>query len=197
MDETPEPAETEAPEAEVADATAVEHTDTAPPAADPGAGFGRMLLAVLVALLIATVTVTLWGVLLQKFNKDFVGLTVVGGLVLGYAMREISRRSNILVRLVSVVITALACVAGTVVSEAAFFSRKYHVAFGTIFDERKKEWWFLLRHRTTMQFVIYAVALLIAFLAAGPAKPKKVTTDDEPAEPAADEPVADAEPSEG
>jgi hypothetical protein len=131
---------------------------------------GNLLLGIVGALAVSALGVVLWGILYATVKREFVGLAVLIGLLNGYALRELSRRSTILTRILASVVTALACVAGTVVGEVAYTSAKLHAAFWKLLGDVWGDWWTLLRHRTGLQFAIYAAALVIAFLSAGPSQ---------------------------
>jgi hypothetical protein len=166
-----------------------EAPDDEPVAAAPVSGGKRWLLALLAGLGVALVGVVLWGVLYAVAKREFVGTSVVVGLVIGYVVREVSRRSDLPARLLAVLVTALACVGGTVVGEAAYTAAHFKIGFWRVFGDLRPQTWELLQKRTNLQLAIYAVALVIAFLAAGPAKPK-------PAAAGTTEPVAEPETAE-
>lgn len=204
MDETPE-IEAPAEEAEQAAETAPADAGWAPVEPEPARPpIGRLVLGLVAEVVIAAVAVALWCVLTKHFPKrNFIGLTVVAGLAGGYALREISRRSSVVVRLASALVVAISCVFGVVAYEATVLTNQQPMSFSRAFDRIKGDWWTLLRHQNVQQLAILAVAVIIAFLAAGPAKPKKVkatevpTEDEEPAgdEPAGEEPVEPVEES--
>jgi hypothetical protein len=134
---------------------------------------GNLLLAIVAAVGVAAIGVALWGVLYATAKREFVGVSVLIGLLVGYVVRELSKRSTIATRLLAVVVTALACVAGTVVGEVAYTAAQFHTKFWKLFGDVAGDWFTLLRHRTGLQFAIYAAALVIAFLAAGPTATKR------------------------
>jgi hypothetical protein len=147
------------------------------PVATPGGK--RIVLAILAALVVGAIGVAVWGILYATFKREYVGIAVVIGLLVGYVVREVSGRSTIGVRLLASLLTAVACVAGTVVGETAYTAKVYGLPFWDLIDRATKDTWALLQDRTLLQFGVYAAALVIAFLAAGPKKetPKKGAPD--------------------
>ncbi len=139
---------------------------------------GNVPLAILASLAIAAIGVALWGVLAAKTLREYVGISVVVGLIVGYVMRELTRRSTIGVRLIASVITALTCVAGSVVGEVAYLTSDAGAPFWRHLRDNIEPdaVWASLERRNGIQLAVFAAAVVIAFAAAGPKKepaPKK------------------------
>lgn len=139
--------------------------------AGPG---GNLALGVLAAVAVAALGVLLWTVLLLSGVKwNVAGITVIAGLAAGYLIRRVSGRSGLGVRATAAVIIAVAAVVGTVTSVLAFTSHSYKIGFGTLLKHYKyRDTFTLLKHLPARTLVIYAAAVVIAFLSAGPQKPK-------------------------
>lgn len=165
------------------DAEDAEDADDAPLAAPSSPG--RWALAIVAALVVAAIGVTAWAMIFRATfdplqpdkGREFVGISVVVALVAGWAVRTISGRANLTARLVTVVITALTCVVGRVAADAASLSKDNPTTtFGTLFGE------FLgapLDHVKNLQgltYGIFAAALVIAWMSAGPQKQKPAKT---------------------
>lgn len=149
----------------------------------------RWPLAILASLGAAVIGVVLWALIYANAEREYVGVSVVIGLTIGWLMRVVSRRSTIAVRIVAVVITALACVAGTVVGEVAYTSKAFKFAFWTLLKDVAPDTFKLLSERPGLTYGIFVAALVLAFLSAGPQKPKasKLRGDPTPVAPV-DEP---------
>jgi hypothetical protein len=177
-----------------ADAGTDAATDTDEAGAAPGPG-GNLALGVLAAVAVAALGVLVWTVLLLSGVKwNVAGITVIAGLAAGYLIRRVSGRSGLGVRVTAAVIIAVAAVVGTVTSVLAFTSHSYKIGFGTLLKHYKyRDTFTLLKHLPARTLVIYAAAVVIAFLSAGPQKPKaaKAGPADEPVAPVA--PVAPPE----
>lgn len=160
---------------------------------------GSLPLAILAGILTAAAGVLVWTLLGRFAGREFVGISVVTGLAVGYVLRVVSGRSTIPVRIAAALILAVTCVAGTVTAGRAVLAKTLpeqvpgsHIS-----------WWELMRrfdygqtvstvrHRGGLTLAIYAAAAVIAFLSAGPQKPKPAPAD--PADPADAEPVATPE----
>lgn len=162
-------------------------------AAPPRPGAGRLLLGLLAALVVGAVGVAAWAGIYASREKEYIGVAVIIGLLAGYAMRAVSGRSDLLPRLLAVVVTALSCVAGSLAGEVAFVAHRYGAAFWPLLRHDADKWWSVMRHRSGIAWVVFAAALVIAFLAAGPQKPKKEKAVAEP--PGWDVPPADLPPA--
>jgi hypothetical protein len=161
--------------------------------ADPlaDAPSGNLALAVLAAVGACAVAVVLWTVLMLAGGREFVGLTVIAGLAAGYLLRRVSGRSTTVVRVLAGLVTAVACVVGTVTAVVAFTSRTYHVGYVDLLRHfHYSETFTVVKHRRGMTLVVYAAAVVIAYLSAGPQKPKKVKDEPDAEIP---EPVVPAE----
>lgn len=130
--------------------------ETAPVEAAPTSRLG---LGVLASLGVVAAGIGLWVVLLKSLDKEYFGVTVLIGLLVGYVLREVSRRSDMLVRVLAVVLTAVACVAGTLISRAAYLP-----------DGQS------LTKIPGMAYATFAAALVVAYISAVPSKPKKAAT---------------------
>ncbi len=147
-----------------------------PPPVVPGPGAKRLVLAILASIALAAGGVALWAGVYAIREREYIGIAVLIGLLVGYVMRAVSGRTTIVVRLIAGLVTAIACVCGTVVGEAAYVAAKYDSKFWKLLGDIEPKWWSILRHRNALTFAVYAAAVVIAFLAAGPQKPKKVKT---------------------
>lgn len=180
--------------------------DAALAAPAAGGGAKRWLLAIAASLLAIVVGAAVWAAVYDWRDQEYVGVSVLIGLAVGWLMRVITKRSDIVVRLVAVLLTALGIVVGTVVA-AAWFASSSPLAtipdFWELLPDVLPDWWDILTHpeREPITYVIFGAALLLAYLSAGPqssGKKKKgavaeddVEYDDAPiADPLA-EPVAD------
>lgn len=146
----------------------------------------RLLLGVLAGLAVALAGVALWAVLYTKMEKDYVGVSVVIGLLVGYVVREVSRRADIPVRVIAALITAAACLLGTVVAEVAYTASQYHFPFWDLLKDQLPHTFQRLGKRNALTFVIYVAAIAVAFLSASPPRPKRVAAPPPPAEPSED-----------
>lgn len=147
--------------------------------AAPAPGAGRLVLAILASLAVIAVGVGLWSYIYVQAEREYVGVSVVIGLIVGYVMRLVSGRSTVPVRIVAVVLTALACVLGTVAGEAAFTANAYDASFLDLFKDILPDWLELMERRPGLTFAIFAAALVLAFLSASPQDSKKKRKRDE------------------
>ena len=151
---------------------------TAAPAAS------KVFAATLASVVGALVGVAVWAFVHVQLEREYVGVSVIIGLVVGWLMRVLSGRSTLPIRLVAVVVTALSCVAGTLVSRAAFDD--------TLVDDTLMErLGNLLPHTGTIMselrgltYAIFVAALVLAFLSASPQKEKTKKGAAAPVEPA-------------
>ena len=169
-----------ADEPAIEETTHVEATglDAATVDAEPGA---RWPLAILAALAAAAVGVVAWAYIYTTAEREYVGVSVVIGLTVGWLIRVISRRSTLPARILAVVITALACVAGTVTGEVAYTAKTFQADFWRLLGDVLPDTFTLLRDRPGLTYVIFAAALVLAFLSAGPQKEKPKKRDETPA----------------
>lgn len=158
-------------------------------AVEPAAPAARWPLAILAALAAAVVGVAVWALIYANLEREYVGVSVVIGLTVGWLIRTVSRRSNLVARVVAVVITAIACVAGTVVGEVAYTSKVYKFEFVKLLKDVAPDTFKLLGDRPALTFGIFAAALVLAFMSAGPQKPKQSKRRGDPT------PVAPVEPA--
>lgn len=140
-----------------------DETIVAVPEAAPATRLG---LGVLASVVVVAVGVALWVVLVKSLDKEYFGVSVAIGLLVGYALREVSRRSDLLVRVLAVLLTAVACVVGTLMSQAAVKGQTVSIA-----------------HLPKVAYLTFVGALVVAYISATPPKPKKVAAPPTPAEP--------------
>lgn len=131
---------------------------------------GSLLLGVLAALGVVVAGTVVWALLYRRFNKEYVGIAVLMGLLIGYVLRGLARRSTIAVRVLAVVVTAVGCAAGSVTGDVAYTTKTFHLPFFSTLWRVRDNWWSIATHRTGLQWGVFAAALVIAFLAAGPTK---------------------------
>ncbi len=141
--------------------------ETAPVDAAPKSRLG---LGVLASLVVIAAGIGLWTVLLKSLDKEYFGVTVLIGLLVGYVLREVSRRSDVPVRILAVVLTAVACVAGTLISRAIYLPEGQS----------------LTKMQGIGPYLTFGMALVVAYISAVPSKPKKAATPPAPAEPVDD-----------
>lgn len=170
--------------------------DAPPPMA--AARSGNVVLAVLAGIATAAAGIVVWTVLCRLMGRPFPGMSVVIGLTVGYVLRVVSRRATVPIRVVAALLTAVAAVVGAITSTRGVLAKTIpeqvpgsHVGFGDLM--RSFEWsqtFSVIKHQGNVTVVLYAAAVVIAFLSAGPQKPKKAapaeTADTEPAEPPTD-----------
>lgn len=145
---------------------------------EPGA---RWLPAILASLLAMAAGVALWAFIYQWREREYPGVAVVIALAVGWLMRVVSRRSTMPVRIVAVLLTALGCVAGSVVGHAAYASTQTPESFGTLLGESIENTGNIVTDRPALTYVIFAAALVLAYLSASPQSPKKPKKGAEPA----------------
>ena len=150
----------------------------------PRPGIGRLLLAILLSLVVAAAGIAAWSVIYVEAEREYVGVSVVIGLIVGYVVRLVSGRNTIPARLIAVLITALTCVVGTVAAEAAFTANTYGIGFMKVFQDILPDALELMSRRPALTLAIFAAALVLAFMSASPQEPKKKkrapADDDEP-----------------
>ena len=151
--------------------------DETPVAATPPVG--RFLLAILGGLAVALLGVVVWAMIVDRFDRQYVGVAVIVGLVIGWLMRVVSGRTGLGVRIAAALVTAVHCVLGVVAAQAMFAVNQFRgVKFFDIFDDliRDDVWNLLTDSKVVpvLSYVIFAAAMVLAFLSAGPQKePKK------------------------
>ncbi len=146
------------------DATAV-YADAEPKARWPLAilaGIGTLLAGFVV-----------WSLVYIIGGKEYVGVAVVVGLVVGWALRVVSRRSTIPVRVVAVLLTAVACVYGPLVASAAFSAVELDEGFFDIFGRAFPNAFTVLGNQPWQVKLIFVAALVLAWMSASPQKPKQ------------------------
>jgi hypothetical protein len=168
--------------AETSDPMADDAAPYVPPAA-PAPGAGKVVLGVLAALLVAALGVALWAFVYAQMEREYVGVAVVIGLAVGWVIRVVSGRSTLPVRIVAVVVTAVACVAGTLFGDAAYTAKQFKADFFTVLGDIAPDTFDTLSKRPVLSFVIFAAGMVLAFLSAGPQKPKKSAPQVAPVEP--------------
>ena len=139
----------------------------------------RLLLATLAGLTLVAVGVVAWPVLYMTTNRDFPGITVVFALLIGYVVRELARRRDLVPAVVAGLLTAVLCLVGNVAATAAGLSEQYKLPFMDNFTDLMSNPFGVLVARTESQdlpvlrFVIFAFAVVSAFVSAMPPKPGK------------------------
>lgn len=174
------------------DATGVAYADAVDPA-PVAAPKTRLLLGALAGLGVALLGIVAWVVLYLTTDRDFPGITVVTALLIGYVVREVSRRSDVPARLVSALLAAVMCLVGAVaaisalvvkdtpVGEAAGFVETFRGLMPHVFDVVNDRY----QPRPWLTWLIFGAAVLVAYFSTAPAKPKKGAATAAPAEPAA------------
>jgi len=141
--------------------------------APPPPGPGKVVIATVAALVVAAVGVGIWAFIYAQAEREYVGVAVVIGLTVGWVMRVVSGRSTLPVRIIAVVVTAIACVLGTLFGDAAYTAKAYNADFLTVLKDIAPDTFDTLSKRPALTFVIFAAALVLAFLSAGPQKAKE------------------------
>lgn len=174
------------------DAGGVAYADAvAEPVAAPKS---RMLLGTLAGLVVVVLGIAAWGALYAALDRDYVGITVVLALLIGYVVREVSRRSDLPPRIVSALLTALLCLVGSISAVAVGlvllpeYTESYWPTF-TRLMERPQD---VLKEHNPLTWAIFGAAVVAAFFSAMPPKPKK-TKGAPAAAPAATPAAADDE----
>ena len=149
---------------------------TTPPAATGGAG--RWLLGIAASVAVILVGSALWALVYDWRNQEYVGVSVLIGLTLGWVLRTVIGRSDLPVRVLAVVLTAVGIVVGTVVGAAWFAASTNLPGIGGFWDvlpDVAPHWWDILtdKDRDQITYVIFAAALALAYLSAGPQSSKK------------------------
>jgi hypothetical protein len=146
---------------------------------------GSVPLALLAGIGVAILGIALWAVLHVLLEREIVGVSVVTAFAVGFVMRELARRSTIGLRVAAALITAVVCVAGHLVSTVAYTASQFDVGFVALLKDAAPDWLSLLTEGDghTVRLLIFAAAVVVAFLAAGPkpepkGKPAPVRTDD-------------------
>lgn len=165
------------------------------PPAKPGVA--QFLLGLLLAVGIGAIGVVIWALIYIKAEREYPGVAVFIALAVGYVLRVVSGRATVPVRIAAALVTAVSSLAGLYVGAVAFAVHSANKQ--SILRGRVKFWTLLkddfkwepiksiLKHHNWVAYVIFAAAVVIAFLAASPPKPKKpkVSTDED-----ADAPLA-------
>lgn len=149
--------------------------------AEPPAPKTRMVLGTLAGLGVALVGVGVWALLYRQLDKDFPGVSVVFALIIGYVVREVSRRSDLVPRIVASVLTAVLIVVGSVIALSAWETSDWQerglpVSFQDVLEERFPQAFELLGNQRPLTLVIFGAAVVVAFLSAAPPRPKQVKT---------------------
>lgn len=113
-----------------------------------------------------------WGVVYAVFS-NYVGVSVVTGLLIGWAIRVASRRSTIAVRVVAVLLTAVSCVYGPIVGAASYSAVEFGDGFFDAFGRAFPNAFTLLTEQGWQVLVIFAAALALAWMSASPPQPKQ------------------------
>lgn len=150
---------------------------------------GNVPLAILAGLAVAALGVALWTVLYVFAGREIVGVSVLTGFAVGYVMREVSRRSTVPVRVGAAIITAIVCLVGNVVARVAYTAAEFDFSFWTLLEDVAPDTFKLLFERDALTLAIFAAAVVVAYMAAGPKQaPKQKAADpvrDENGEPPA------------
>lgn len=149
---------------------------TAPAVAAPPRS--RLPLATLAGLGVVVAGLVAWTLLYFALDRDYVGISVVVALVVGYVVREVSGRSDIPPRVVAALLTVVLCVVGAVSSASVGIVEDETFAaldlqWWPTFRGLMKEPWTVLESQRAITWAIFGAAVVVAFLSAGPAKPKK------------------------
>lgn len=142
-------------------------------AAAPAPGAGKVVVATLAALVVAAVGVAVWAFIYAQAEREYVGVAVVIGLTVGWVMRVVSGRSTLPVRVIAVLVTAIACVLGTLFGDAAYTAKEFDADFFTVLGDIAPDTFDTLSKRPALSFVIFAAGMVLAFLSAGPQKTKE------------------------
>lgn len=153
--------------------------DAEPVAAAPPKS--RLVLGTLAGLGAVLLGIVVWSLLYAFAKRDYVGVSVVFGLLIGYVVREVSRRSDLTPRIIAAVLTALLCVFGSVIAQVANTARVFHASFWDLLVDLLPDTFTIVSKRNALTFVIFAAAVIVAFLSAGPSKPKAPAVDPRPA----------------
>lgn len=156
-----------------------------PPAERRGRG---LLLATLAGLAVAVLGIVAWALLYVQVEREFVGVSVVIGFVAGWLIRVVSGRHDLPPRIIAVVITAIACVVGTVVAEVAFTASEYGASFTQLLGDVLPETFTILSKRPLLTLAVFVAALVLAFLSAGPQSKDKTSPQVAPLEPLDEDP---------
>lgn len=140
------------------------------PAAPP---LSRLLLALIAGLAVAAAGIAVWAQLYYWRNNNYVGVSVVFALVIGYVVREVSGRSDLLARILAALVTVAFCVVGFVSATAVGLVKTYGAEYWPEFKRMMKEPWTHIRPAPVLTLVILAAAVVVAFISAGPTKPKQ------------------------
>jgi hypothetical protein len=148
----------------------------------------RLPLGILAGLGVALAGVAAWSLLYALAGRDYVGISVVFGLLIGYVVREVSRRTDLLPRVAAAVLAAALCVVGSTAALAANTAHEFHQPFTRILGDLLPHTFEILKDRNVLTFAIFAAAVVVAFVSAAEPKPKKAKAGPPPGyEPPADE----------
>jgi hypothetical protein len=134
---------------------------------------GRLALGIVAGLVAGVVAVAAWVALSAAMDRDYVGIVVVFALVIGWLVREVSRRSDVPARVVAAVITAAVCLVGSTAAVAGDVASDYDVPFFRVFKDLLPDTFTLITKRGWWAWVIFAAAVVVAFLSAAPAQQPK------------------------
>lgn len=138
----------------------------------PAGGGRRVLLGILAAVLVAIAGVAAWALIYAQAEREYVGVAVVIGLAVGWVLRVVSGRTDLWLRFVAVLITAVSCVAGTVTGEVAYTAKVYRADFWQLLGDIAPDWFEVMRRRPALSFAIFLAGLVLAYLSASPQKEK-------------------------
>lgn len=176
-DEAYEPVEVESGMVESVEADLSEEPVAAPK--------GRLPLGALAGVGATLAGVVVWSLLYQSTERDYVGISVVFALLIGYVVREVSRRSDVVPRVISAVLAAILCYLGTITAAAAYTAQESKLPFGEVWQELFEHQSVVFKDRNALTWVIYAAAIVVAYMSAGPPRPKQTAkAGSRPAEPA-------------
>ena len=145
----------------------------------------RWPLAILAALGVMVAGLALWVFIAMQFNRPMAIVAIAFGV--GWVLRVVSRRSTIAVRVLAVVLTAIAAVIGTVIGTAAPEENRFGASLTEAFNELLPKAFDLVADLPAATLAIYGVSLVLAWLSASPPKDKagRATINFPPATPAA------------
>lgn len=155
----------------------------------------RLPLATLAGLGLVIVGIVAWAALYVAIDRAFPGITVVMALVIGYVVREVSRRSDLAPRIIAAALTAVLCVVGAYVAAVADVAAQQDIPILDTVREQLRNAWVFLKAYHWITWVIFAAAVVVAFVSASPAgskqkaKPAPARDDEDDDQPGALPPV--------
>jgi len=157
--------------------TSIDETSVGAPVVTTAPPASRLLLATVAALAVAAVGVAAWAGLFLATNKEFPGVTVVFGLLIGYVVSRVSRRGDVVAGIVAALVTAVLCLVGNVAAISAGVVNQYKLSFLDIFKDLLPDAFSLLTDRPALTLLIFAVAVAVAFGSTLSSSPKASAGD--------------------